>query len=94
MLGLACLKEFSRWKGGKVGDTLIVGLSATASDADQDRAFQYGMHFYCAKPANTDIMTLILRHMKEARSLQAAVAAITQDTADFKTGIRHAPIHR
>ena len=102
MLGLTCLKEFSDWaneheqecRRNGLRNTLLVGLSATASEQDQIRAFSYGMHFFCPKPTNTEVMTIIISQMKECATLEDAISSIYKATSYFKTGIRYPPVGR
>ena len=56
--------------------TLIVGMSATALDSEQEEAFDYGMHFFCTKPVNLDILSTILASKRDLSSLEEVIDRI------------------
>jgi hypothetical protein len=42
-------------------EVLLVGMSATSLLEEQEIAFKLGMHFFCQKPANLDVLLIILQ---------------------------------
>jgi hypothetical protein len=62
MLGLETLENFSHWKSECAEDAktllnkdmLIIGMSSTASEDEQRRGFENGMHFFSPKPVELD----------------------------------------
>jgi hypothetical protein len=74
MLGVTMMKLFQAWvvESAQFDDVaaynsqlLIVGMSATALQSEQEAAFGYGMHFFCPKPANMDILGLMISAKKQ-----------------------------
>lgn len=70
MLGVTTMKLFQAWMhetdpatneiAAYNSQLLIVGMSATALESEQEAAFDYGMHFFCPKPTNMEILGLML----------------------------------
>jgi CheY-like chemotaxis protein len=62
MLGLETLENFTQWKSECAEDPktllnkdmLIIGMSSTASEDEQRRGFENGMHFFSPKPVELD----------------------------------------
>eukprot|EP01033_Poteriospumella_lacustris_P004179 gene4179-2978_t len=77
MLGITTMKLFQAWLGDHPAEkdvlarenasVLIVGMSATALESEQEEAFNYGMHFFCPKPVSLELLRIIL-DAKRARS--------------------------
>ena len=66
-------------------EMLIVGMSANASNAHVDLAFQHGMHFYCPKPVETTMLTAILS-LRKANTFKDTLSLIglhAQSTSDI-----------
>ena len=94
MLGLTCLKEYHSWCHKHQDfsrQTLVVGLSAIATETEQMAGFGYGMHFFCPKPTNTDVLAKILECAQENHTREDIIAAIIKSTMEFTSGIRHPP---
>jgi len=60
---------------------LLVGMSANASQRDQEDPYQYGMHFFAAKPVDLDFLSIILSAKSKCQSLPKAVQEITVNRA-------------
>ena len=56
---------------------LMIGLSANATSSDLDEGFANGMHFFCQKPAETELLSSILHAKRTALSLNEALDMIT-----------------
>ena len=94
MLGLTCLKEYHSWCHKHQDfsrQTLVVGLSAIATETEQMAGFGYGMHFFCPKPTNTDVLAKILECAQENHTREDIIAAVIKSTMEFTSGIRHPP---
>jgi DNA-binding response OmpR family regulator len=84
MLGLDAIKGFDSWRkedhqlNNFNDDMLIVGMSATASEAEQSDGFDHGMHFYSPKPFDLDLLGLIL----EKRRSCSAIMDCTKEICD------------
>lgn len=99
MLGITTMKLFQDWmmnqtaensaivEGNK--DLLIVGMSATALESEQEEAFNYGMHFFCPKPVSLELLSIVLAAKREFETNEAAVdkicALINTDSASENT---------
>eukprot|EP00599_Poterioochromonas_sp_BG-1_P002724 CAMPEP_0173138790 /NCGR_PEP_ID=MMETSP1105-20130129/3892_1 /TAXON_ID=2985 /ORGANISM="Ochromonas sp., Strain BG-1" /LENGTH=653 /DNA_ID=CAMNT_0014051437 /DNA_START=615 /DNA_END=2576 /DNA_ORIENTATION=+ len=57
-------------------ELLIVGMSATALESEQEEAFNYGMHFFCPKPVSLELLTIVLQAKREYNSNEEAVERI------------------
>lgn len=57
-------------------EILLIGMSATALESEQEEAFKYGMHFFCPKPVSLDLLAIILNAKKDAVSNEEAVNRI------------------
>ena len=55
-------------------------MSATAMESEQLDGFLYGMHFFCPKPANLEILSLILNAKRQTTNNDAAVSLICEQT--------------
>lgn len=65
---------------------LIVGMSATALESEQEEAFNYGMHFFCPKPVSLELLTIILDAKRAyLDSLDATVDQICEITGTAAT---------
>lgn len=91
MLGITTMKLFQQWiaehsteKHALVEENrsvLIVGMSATALESEQEEAFNYGMHFFCPKPVSLELLTIILEAKRAHHgSLDAAVDQVCDIT--------------
>lgn len=92
MLGITTMKLFQQWMGVPTEDStiqtiqksnqelLIVGMSATALESEQEEAFSYGMHFFCPKPVSLDLLGIILDAKRECSSNDDAVEQICEVT--------------
>jgi CheY-like chemotaxis protein len=92
MLGITTMKLFQQWmrtssedatvqslqRGN--ADLLIVGMSATALESEQEEAFSYGMHFFCPKPVSLDLLGIILEAKRDCANNDAAVDQICEVT--------------
>lgn len=61
-------------------EILIVGMSATALESEQEEAFKYGMHFFCPKPVSLDLLAIILNAKKDCINNEEAVNRICELT--------------
>lgn len=59
---------------------LIVGMSATALESEQEAAFDFGMHFFCPKPTNMDVLGLMLEAKRQCDTNEGALNMICQAT--------------
>jgi hypothetical protein len=97
MLGITTMKLFQAWVRENAASNeiaaynaqiLIVGMSATALESEQEAAFDYGMHFFCPKPASMDILGLILDAKRNCDTNEAALDRICQATGtDYHTEV-------
>jgi len=88
MLGITTMKLYQDWS--KSSNTppekqhiihgnhnlLIVGMSATALESEQEEAFLYGMHFFCPKPVSLELLAIILDAKREFELNDDAVTKI------------------
>lgn len=75
MLGITTMKLYQEWAKSPIPEKqhiingnhnlLIVGMSATALESEQEEAFLYGMHFFCPKPVSLDLLAIILDAKRE-----------------------------
>lgn len=100
MLGITTMKLFQAWLGDhpteKEGlaqenaSVLIVGMSATALESEQEEAFNYGMHFFCPKPVSLELLRIILdaKRAHAADRLDASIDMICDVTGtDANDGV-------
>lgn len=91
MLGLTTMRLFQEWLNAgddkddhpiKVqnGEALLVGMSATALESEQEEGFQYGMHFFMPKPADLQILGMIIDAKKASLCNADAIEAICTAT--------------
>lgn len=67
---------------------LIVGMSATALESEQEEAFNYGMHFFCPKPVSLELLTIILDAKRSnATNLDDAIDQICDITGTAATDV-------
>lgn len=59
---------------------LIVGMSATALESEQEAAFDYGMHFFCPKPADMEVLGMMLQAKRTCTDNEAALDMICAAT--------------
>lgn len=96
MLGITTMKLFQQFvadhpeeKRALVNENrsvLIVGMSATALESEQEEAFNYGMHFFCPKPVSLELLTIILDAKRiHHASLDATVDQICEITGTSAT---------
>jgi hypothetical protein len=81
MLGTETMKLFFQWAQASPdncinSNMLMIGLSANATVCDLDEGFVNGMHFFCQKPAETNLLGTILNAKKASANLTAAIEAI------------------
>ena len=87
MLGLTTMKLFQEWLSTgddkddhpiKVqnGEALLVGMSATALVSEQEEGFQFGMHFFMPKPADLQILGMIIDAKKASLCNADAIETI------------------
>jgi hypothetical protein len=89
MLGITTMKLFQAWMANPVPadpalhalqrELLVVGMSATALESEQEEAFGYGMHFFCPKPVSLDLLGIIL-DAKRAGDNEQAIEQICEVT--------------
>ena len=94
MLGLTCLLNYFEWKNKDTlepDSTLIIGLSACATETEQSEAFTLGMHFYCSKPTNTEFLTIALAACRNNVLIDDITAEITLKAQHIKQGIKYPP---
>jgi len=90
MLGITTMKLFKEWLAEvKDGDNeiaaynrnvLIVGMSATALESEQEEAFEHGMHFFCPKPAKMETLRLMIDAKRLHNDNEDAVTYICEAT--------------
>ncbi len=90
MLGITTMKLFQEWLENPPQESqphletnrqiLIIGMSATALESEQEEAFKFGMHFFCPKPVSLDLLAIILNSKKASRSNEDAVNRICEIT--------------
>lgn len=91
MLGITTMKLFQEWLKSPLSadstaiadvnkEILIVGMSATALESEQEEAFKYGMHFFCPKPVSLDLLAIILNAKKDCANNEEAVNKICELT--------------
>eukprot|EP00981_Chlorochromonas_danica_P001115 scaffold247_cov172-Ochromonas_danica.AAC.30 len=92
MLGITTMKLFQQWMAVPSEDSavkaiqqanselLIVGMSATALESEQEEAFSYGMHFFCPKPVSLDLLGIILDAKRDCATNDDAVEQICEVT--------------
>lgn len=90
MLGVTTMKLFQAWKrdtdpltndiASYNSQLLIVGMSATALESEQEAAFDFGMHFFCPKPTNMDVLGLMLEAKRQCDTNESALNMICQAT--------------
>jgi hypothetical protein len=89
MLGITTMQLFQAWVRDNAhcneiaaynSQLLIVGMSATALESEQEAAFDYGMHFFCPKPANMDVLGLMLDAKRACPTNEAALDVICAAT--------------
>lgn len=89
MLGITTMKLFREWMQDEDNDStfvesnrqlLIVGMSATALESEQEEAFNYGMHFFCPKPVSLDLLLVILNAKREFFNNDDAINRICEVT--------------
>lgn len=95
MLGVATMMHFQAWVREHAASNeiaayntqlLIVGMSATALQSEQEAAFNYGMHFFCPKPAKMEILGLMLDAKRACATNEAALDMICAATGtDYYT---------
>jgi CheY-like chemotaxis protein len=84
MLGLDCLKEFQDWKSTpeyeqsrvKNANMLVIGMSATASEEEQQFGFNHGTHFYSPKPVALDSLKFSLACIRKSDTIRECVDLI------------------
>jgi CheY-like chemotaxis protein len=99
MLGITTMKLFQAWLGDHPAEkdvlarenasVLIVGMSATALESEQEEAFNYGMHFFCPKPVSLELLRIILDAKRaHAERLDASIDMICDVTGtDANDGV-------
>jgi CheY-like chemotaxis protein len=68
MSGLQLMEEFQKHKKFNVENNatnlnekvLFIGMSATASNEEQQQGFNFGMDLYCQKPVDTNVLNCIV----------------------------------
>jgi len=89
MLGTTTMKLFQAWVNEHAETNevaaynkhiLVIGMSATALQSEQEAAFEYGMHFFCPKPANMDILGLMIEAKRQCRTTDEALDMICEAT--------------
>ena len=61
-------------------EALLVGMSATALESEQEEGFQYGMHFFMPKPADLQILGMIIDAKKISLCNADAIESICDST--------------
>jgi CheY-like chemotaxis protein len=90
MLGITTMKLFQEWVVSPQTDPaspaeqnkqlLIVGMSATALESEQEEAFTYGMHFFCPKPVSLELLGIILGAKREFEMNEDSINKICEIT--------------
>ena len=65
-------------------NVMIIGISASAGDDELARAFVHGMHFFCPKPVETAMLASILKMLRKASNLQAALDEIGENAMSME----------
>jgi CheY-like chemotaxis protein len=89
MSGLEAMTKYQDWVNSDQytsinKDMLLVGFSAYATDEDLEKAFQFGMHFFCAKPPDTKMLGDILAKKRAARTLAEVIQAVNGKAEEAK----------
>ena len=89
---LTALEYFNQWKQSNYDnfpeDTLMIGTSTTASDEQQSKSFEYGIHFFCCKPTDIEIFSIIIESCRQYNLISDICHNIRLSTKLFKSGIR------
>jgi len=89
MLGLTTMSLLKDWVANfssveplakHNGEALIVGMSATALESEQEEGFLYGMHFFMPKPADLQILGLIIAAKRTCATNTDAIDSICSST--------------
>lgn len=89
MLGVTTMKLFQAWVHENCDTNeiaaynkqiLVIGMSATALESEQEAAFDYGMHFFCPKPANMDVLGMMIEAKRQCRTNEDALDRICEAT--------------
>lgn len=69
MHGLEVLKAYQEWSNASSNasssnSTLVVGISAAATEQDCENAFKTGMHIFVSKPLKADSFRIILEGIR------------------------------
>lgn len=95
MLGLTTMKLFKDWVATSSSvdplakqnsEALIVGMSATALESEQEEGFVHGMHFFMPKPADLQILGLIISAKRGSHSNSEAIDSICAATGTIGEG--------
>lgn len=82
MDGLECMREFQKWRKAETvvdwafANTLLIGLSATANDVEREKGFEYDMHHFIPKPADSKTITNIHKWKVKGLSVSEIVDRI------------------
>ena len=86
MLGDETMKAYKEWKAAiplaveHNKDMVLIGMSATASQEEQEEGFEHGMHYYCPKPVNLEVLELVVKAVRERATLSERLAMIKAST--------------
>jgi len=82
MLGRDAMRQFQEWKEEAPGTNtinnsmILIGMSANASKRDQEEAYDYGMHYFAAKPVDLVFLTAVLEAKRSGGRLDRVMQAI------------------
>jgi CheY-like chemotaxis protein len=62
------------------GNLLMIGMSANATDEGIQSCFEHGMHFFCPKPPETQLLSAILITVRE--QMHAKSTMLIEDVVD------------
>ena len=80
------MKAYKEWKAAiplaaeHNKDMVLMGMSATASHEEQEEGFEHGMHYYCSKPVNLEVLELVVKAVRERATLSERLATINAST--------------
>ena len=95
MHGVQMLMDYDEWRAApapegetkvKNDEMLIIGLSGHATEAEMDKAYQHGMHFFCPKPCTTDMLGAILALRRKNPTLDMCLSALAGTSEPAEQG--------
>jgi len=75
------MKRFQDWKSASPNNSvndnmLLIGMSASATERDQQEAFGFGMHLFASKPVNIQFLSNVLEMKSKKQNLPYTVRQI------------------